>query len=347
MKKRIITFILILCAIHAGVLAQNKQSVYAAAFYNLENLWDYEDDPNNAGDDPYTPEGEYKWTKEKYQQKLFNMASVISKLAREYCPEGPAVIGIAEVENRRVLEDLVKQQPIADMGYQIVHFESPDHRGIDVAALYNPRLFHFESATVYPYHNPERPDIKTRDELLVSGTLAGEPFHVIVNHWPSRYGGNESSPLREYAATITKHIADSICTANPRAKVLITGDLNDDPTDKSCREVLNAKRTVKETKKGGYYNATWQLYEQGNGTLCYRGKWNLFDQHIVSANLLGKRKKALKLWKCEVFNRPFLMQQKGKYKGYPMRSFIGKRFQENGYSDHFPTITYYVKKERK
>ncbi len=344
MKKRIITFILILCCVPAGLLAQSKQSVYAAAFYNLENLWDYEDDPNNPGDDPYTPNGTYQWTKEKYEQKLLNMATVISQLAREHCPEGPAIIGIAEVENRRVLEDLVKQPPIASTGYKIVHFESPDHRGIDVAALYNPKLFDFESATVYPYHNPKNPELKTRDQLLISGKLAGEPFHVIVNHWPSRYGGGQSSPLREYAATITKHIADSICSADHQAKILITGDLNDDPSDKSCSEVLGAKRTEKEAKKDGYYNATWKIHEQGEGTLCYQGKWNLFDQHIISSNLLNKKKRTLKFWKCEVFSRPFLIQQEGKYKGSPYRSFFGKKFQTNGYSDHLPTISYYIKK---
>lgn len=343
MRKRIIALALIMCSVHAGLLAQSKLGVYAAAFYNLENLWDYEDDPTNEGDNPYTPEGSYHWTKEKYEQKLLNLATAISKLAREYCPAGPAIIGISEVENRRVLEDLVKMEPIAAIGYQIVHFESPDHRGIDVAALYNPKLFKFRSATVYPYVNPDKPGYKTRDELLVSGTLAGEPFHLIVNHWPSRYGGSKSSSLRECGAAIAKHIADSLYADNNEAKVLIVGDMNDDPTDPSCRKVLDAKRTVKEVKKGGYYNATWKLYDDGIGSLCYQNKWNLFDQQIVSANLLGKDKKTLKFWKSEVFNRPFLIQQEGKYKGYPLRSFSGTTFQANGYSDHLPTITYFVK----
>ena len=331
---------LFLCVL--GTRAQQKLGVYAAAFYNLENLWDTDDDPNNTGDDDFTPEGKYAWTHDKYEQKLKNIATVISQLAHTYCPAGPALIGIAEVENRHVLEDLVRTEPIASMGYQIVHFESPDHRGIDVAALYNPRIFTLKSAKKYPYHKPDQPDYHTRDQLLVSGILAGEPFHLIVNHWPSRYGGDKSSPLREYAASITKHIADSIHADNPQAKVLIVGDMNDDPNNKSCSEVLGAKRRAKDVTPDGYYNATWKLFDEGIGTLCYQGKWNLFDQQIVSGNLLGKDHSTLKFWKSEVFNRPFLIQQEGKYKGYPLRTFSGTTFI-GGYSDHFPTITYFVK----
>lgn len=328
--------------IHAGLSAQGKLGVYATAFYNLENLWDTEDDPNNKGDDDFTPNGAYHWTQDKYEKKLHNIATVIAQLAKEYCPAGPAIIGISEVENRRVLEDLVKTEPIASVGYEIVHFESPDHRGIDVAALYNPKLFTLKSATKYPYVNPDAPDLRTRDQLLVSGTLVGEPFHMIVNHWPSRYGGGKSSPLREFAASITKHIADSLHADNPDAKVIIVGDMNDDPNNKSCSQVLGAKRKPKQAKSDGYYNATWKLYDEGIGSLCYQNKWNLFDQQIVSGNLLGKDKSTLKFWKCEIFNRPFLIQQEGKYKGYPFRTFSGRTFQ-NGYSDHLPTLSYFVK----
>ena len=156
------------------------------------------------------------------------------------------------------------------------------------------------------------PHYITRDILLVSGILAGEPFHLIVNHWPSRYGGSASSPLREFAASIVKHIGDSIHAQNPEAKVLIVGDLNDDPFNKSCSEVLGAKKNIKEVKPDGYYNATWKLYDQGIGSLCYQNQWNLFDQQIISGNLIGKDRSTLKFWKSEVFNRPFLLQKEGK-----------------------------------
>lgn len=343
MNRRIILSILLAACTAFSLHAQQKRlGVYAAGFYNLENLWDTEDDPDNPGDDEFTPSGPYEWTDTKYRQKLDNVAKVISQLATEYCPAGPAIIGISEVENRKVIEDLVKREAIASRNYQIVHFESPDHRGIDVAALYNPRLFRFISAQKYPFNKPDMPDYRTRDILLVNGILAGEPFHLIVNHWPSRYGGAKSSPLREFAASIAKHIADSLHANNPEAKVLIVGDLNDDPSDSSCSKVLDAKKHKKDVKPDGYYNATWKFFDEGIGSLCYQDKWNLFDQQIISGNLLGKDYSTLKFWKSEIFNRPYLIQQEGKYKGYPLRTFSGTTFQ-NGYSDHLPTLTYFIK----
>lgn len=343
MNKRTILLGMLLVSFTLSLSAQQKRlGVYAAAFYNLENLWDTVDDPDNPGDDEFTPNGPYEWTETKYEQKINNVAKVISQLATEYCPAGPAIIGISEVENRKVVEDLVKAAPIASRNYQIVHFESPDHRGIDVAAIYNPRLFRLVSAQKYPFNKPDMPDYRTRDILLVNGILAGEPFHMIVNHWPSRYGGAKSSPLREFAASIVRHIADSLHTDNPDAKVIIVGDLNDDPIDPSCAKVLGAKKNRKDVTPDGYYNATWKFYAEGIGSLCYQDKWNLFDQQIVSGNLLGKDRSTLKFWKSEIFNRPFLIQQEGKYKGYPLRTFSGTTFQ-NGYSDHLPTLTYFVK----
>lgn len=332
---------LVLWANTTGACAQKKLGVYAAGFYNVENLWDAEDDPNNTGDDDFTPKGRYQWTQDKYEQKLMNIAVVLSQLGKDYCPAGAALIGIGEIENRKVLEDLVKTGPLRSMGYEIVHFESPDYRGIDVAALYNPRLFTLEKAQVYPYKNPSDPRFRTRDILLVSGKLASEPFHMIVCHWPSRRG-SKSSPTREFAAQITKHIVDSIRNSNDDAKILIVGDLNDDPYNKSVSKVLGAKRKMADTSKEGLLNATWKLYDDGVGSLCYQGQWNLFDQHIITGNLLGADKRTLKFWKTEVFIRPFLIQQEGKYKGYPFRTFDGDTFKR-GYSDHLPTVSYFVK----
>lgn len=342
MKGKLFITVGMLLLFISSTFAQKKMGVYGIGFYNVENLWDYEDDPTNPGDDDYTPNGKYQWTKAKYDQKLQNIARVISKMGSETCPSGLAIIGIAEVENKRVLDDLVREKEIFQRNYQVIHFESPDHRGIDVAAIYNPLLFIFVSAKAIPYNKPDMPNYRTRDILLVSGLLAGEPFHMLVNHWPSRYGGAKSYPLREHAASIVKHVADSIRADNPKAKVLIVGDMNDDPKDKSCAKILNAKRNMKQVTEDGYYNATWKLYDDGIGTLCYQNKWNLFDQQIVSGNLLGKDFNTLKYWKTEVFNWPFLIQQEGKHKGYPLRTFSGINFI-NGYSDHLPTITYYLK----
>lgn len=340
--KRLFILCISLFALLSATVGQARLGVYSVGFYNLENIFDTEDDPNNPGDDEFLPNGPYAWTPEKYQQKLKNMAKVITKAAREKCPAGPALLGVSEIENRRVLEDLVKTEP-ASMGYEIVHYDSPDRRGVDVACLYNPRLFTLTSSHAYPYTLPDNPNFRSRDQLLVSGLLGGERFHMIVNHWPSRYGGGKSSPLREAAAALTKHIADSIHAASPTDKVVIVGDLNDDPNNKSTKDVLQARRKAKQVTEGGLYNATWPLYDKGIGTLCYQGKWNLFDQIIISSNLLGEDRSTLKMWKVEIFNRDFLTTPEGKRKGYPWRTFSNNSFI-NGYSDHFPVLLYLVKR---
>lgn len=320
--------------------AQKNIGIYSVAFYNVENLFDTTHD-ESIDDIEFTPKGAKQWTPEKYQKKLRNIASVIHLLAKEHCPSGPAAIGLAEIENRGVVEDLIQTGELSKMGYKIVHTDSPDKRGVDVALIYNPQLFQVTSYMAYPYHLPDNPEFRTRDQLLVSGKLAGDPFHIIVNHWPSRYG-SKSSALREHAASICKHIADSIYQADPDAKIVIMGDLNDDPTDKSCRVVLNAKKRQKDVKPGGLFNTMWGFYEKGIGTLSYQNKWSLFDQIIISESLLGNDRSTLKFWKSEIFNREFLHQKEGKYKGYPLRTFSGDTFQ-NGYSDHFPVILYVAK----
>lgn len=324
----------------AIMFCQKKYSIYPVAFYNVENLFDTKDD-EGVYDEEFTPTGNKAWTEDKYNKKLNSLASVLSKLAREYSPSGPAVIGVSEIENRGVLEDLLKTKEMASMGYEIVHYDSPDRRGVDVGLLYNPAVFKVTSSKAYQYNLPDNPRFKTRDQLLVSGTLAGESFHVITNHWPSRWG-SKSSELREFAASISKHIADSIYKADPKAKVVIMGDLNDDPVDKSVRVVLDAKRNQKDVKPGGLFNTTWGFYDKGIGTLVYQNKWNLFDQIIVSESLLGNDRSSLKFWKAEIFNREFLIQKEGKNKGYPLRTFSGDTFL-NGYSDHFPVLIYLIK----
>ncbi|HBG40592.1 MAG TPA: endonuclease [Porphyromonadaceae bacterium] len=335
--------ILVFLFLGVAIFAQEKNyAVYSLAFYNIENLFDTENDPANPGDDEFLPGSAYNWTQEKYEKKLDNVARVISRLAREYCPMGPAAIGVGEVENRRVLEDLVKRPAIADMNLQIIHQNSPDRRGIDVALLYNPQIFKVTNYTVHPFRWTDTTYV-TRDQLLVSGLLAGEPVHISVNHWPSRYGG-KSSELREAAAAVAKAAFDSLRVENPDAKIVLMGDLNDDPGDKSVRVVLNAKKQVREVASGGYYNTTWRLYDKGIGSLAYQGKWSLFDQIIISQSLLGEDYSSFRFWKTEVFNRDFLIQKEGKNKGYPLRTFSNNTFI-NGYSDHLPVILYLIRQE--
>lgn len=342
MKKYIIILFIILFIFCNNIFSQSKLNAYAIAFYNVENLFDTKKD-EGVRDDDFTPKGAYAWTQEKYKKKLNNLAFVINNLGKQITPMGPAVIGVCEVENRGVLEDLVATKPIDNVGYKIVHYDSPDLRGIDVALLYNPKLFQLISSKTYPYILPDNPDFKTRDQLLVSGTIAGETVHIIVNHWPSKYG-SKSQELREHAASISKHIIDSIQNVDSNAKIILMGDLNDDPTDKSVRLVLNAKKKQEEVKAGGLFNTMWAFYDRGIGSLGYKGQWNLFDQIIITESLLGKDRSTLKFWKAEIFNKDYLIQQEGKNKGYPHRTFSGNTFI-NGYSDHFPTLIYLVKEE--
>lgn len=320
-----------------------QYSTYAVAFYNVENLFDAEDDPSNKGDDEFLPSGPYNWTQPKYEKKLDNIALVLSQLGREHTPMGPAIIGVAEVENRRVLEDLVRRPKVKEMNLKVVHHDSPDRRGIDVALLYNPNLFTVTNQVAHRYPElKDHPGFRTRDQLLVSGRLAGEEVHVIVCHWPSRYGGAKSSPLREAAAGLTRHIADSLYSINPHAKIIVMGDMNDDPDNASMAEVLQAKQFKNEVPTQGFYNTTWAPFAQGIGTLVYQDKWNLFDQIAISEPLLSDGNKQLTYWKLDVFNRPFLHTKEGKRKGYPHRTFDGNTFID-GYSDHFPVVIYLVK----
>lgn len=341
MRKYIILFLIAQCFTLTVGFAQKKHNITAVAFYNLENLFDTERDPR-INDEEFTPQGKNNWTLYKYQKKLTNMASVIKVIGTPYTNNGPALLGVAEIENRKVLEDLIAQPELKDKNYDIVHYDSPDKRGIDVGLLYQKDQFKVIASAAIPYNLPRDTGFKTRDVLLVEGKLLDETIYVLVNHWPSRYGGNKSSAMREHSAQINKNIVDSLYKVNSQAKVIIMGDLNDDPTDVSCRVVLNAKKTQKEVQPGGLFNTMWGHFDRGIGSLTYQDKWNLFDQIIISEPFLGADRTSLKFWKSEIFNRDFITTQEGKYKGYPHRTFSAGQFI-NGYSDHFPTLIYLVK----
>lgn len=317
-----------------------ESGVYPIAFYNVENLFDTDRD-KNIFDSDFTPSGAKKWTNDKYKKKLTNIAFVISKLGLERNEDGPSIVGLAEIENEKVLKDLLATPPLNTKRYKYVHFDSPDPRGIDVALIYNPDYFNFESKTKYPYGILNGSRKRQRDHLLVSGTIAGEPIHIIVNHWASRQN-KEASAFREASALNCKHIADSIRKADSNAKVIIMGDLNDDPFDKSVRVALGAKKDLSILKQGDLYNPMWKILESGIGSLRYQGMWNLFDQIIISDNLVSDNPSNLLYAGAEVYNPDYLFQQSGRFKGYPFRTFSGNTFI-NGYSDHFPTIIYLKK----
>lgn len=347
MKKSLLLGLTALAALSTSVsLAQKKQyQVSAIAFYNFENLFDTEDDPRKF-DEEFTPNGANHYTEEIYGQKLHNLATVIRKLGTEMTPDGPAIIGTAEIENGKVLEDLAQQPEIKDRNYKHVWFEGPDSRGIDVAMLYNPKYFKVINARALPVdlNGSEEKGGKTRDVLYVEGILAGDTVHIFVNHWPSRRGGEAASaPLRAIAAKVGKKVIDSLMKHNPSTRVVLMGDLNDDPVSPSVARVLGATGDKDDLKKTGLYNPWVSFYKNGIGTLGYNDSWNLFDQIMISAAWLRADEKTnWKYYKAEVFNRDFLVQKFGQYKGYPHRSFDGTNWI-NGYSDHFPTIIYMIK----
>ena len=341
MKKFISTALAVAAIVLTQCLpaaAQNQQGrryqVAGIAFYNLENLFDTI--PNNplGRDLEYTPGGKNQWDSRKYNNKIHNMARAISSFTGKTTPNGPAVIGVSEIENRTVLEDLVADPQLAPWNLQICHHDSPDKRGVDVGLLYNPRYFKLENVT---NHVLTEIGFATRDQMCVVGKLIGQRIAIIVNHWPSRLGGQEqSSPNREAAARLCLAIADSLWKTDPDMGVIIMGDLNDDPQDKSCAKVLGGKPDPDDVGAHGFYNPWWKMLDRGIGTLAYKSSWNLFDQIIISGNLVNNDGKGWGFWRAEVLNFDFLRDTNGTRQGYPLRTFASGAYL-NGFSDHFPT----------
>ncbi len=290
----------------------------------------------------FTPDGPKNWDTEKYYKKLDNMARVISEIGVEYEPLGPAVLGVSEVENRSVLEDLVKRPAIISRNYKIVHYNSLDERGIDVALLYRPDAFEVTKSWVR--HELSLPDDdRTRDLLIVEGKLDDEKMYFMVNHWPSRSGGQKASePLRDTVAKHDRAIIDSILNENPNAKIVFMGDLNDDPINNSVNNILRAKGKKNKLEENDLYNPFYEKYKKGNGTLAYRDAWNLFDQILITQNYLENNKSTYKFWKAFIFKKEYMFQDAGRFKGYPLRSFVGDKFM-GGYSDHFPVYMYLIR----
>ena len=325
---------------------ERKLNAYAIGFYNLENLFDTQHDEGH-NDYEYLPDGRNKWTEMKYNHKLRNMSRVLAEMGTDKLPYGCAVIGVSEVENRHCMEDLCNQEPLKARNYQFVHIEGPDQRGVDCALIYNPSFFTIRDVKLVPYIYKKQEDIEkgraTRGFLVVSGTLAGEHVTVIVNHLPSR--GAESY-YRELGGEQIRAVKDSLQQDDPDVKLFIMGDMNDDPRDKSMSVALGARREMSEVEEGGLYNPFWKIHDSGTGTLMYNNAWNLFDQIIMSRNLLdleGKKEyKTLTFFQPQIFRRDYLFQQEGKYKGGTLRTHAGGVWLD-GYSDHLPTLVYRVK----
>ena len=345
MKRLFLFLFTYIFFVSIGFSQEKKYKALCIAFYNLENFYDTVDDPNK-NDAEFLPKGKNNWNSKKYNEKIANMSKVISEIGSDIQAKGPVILGVSEVENIKVLEDLVASPLLAPLNYGIVQYEGPDLRGVDVALIYQKQTFKVTSSRSITLTIPGKPDFHTRDQLVVSGILDGEPVHIIVNHWPSRSGGEKrSAPLRNAAADLCRSTADSIMKTDPNAKIFIMGDLNDDPTNASLTEHLKAKSEEIETKPGDLFDPMYKMFKtDGIGSLAYRDNWNLFDQIIVSQPLLIEDKSSYRFLKAKVFNKNYLVQKDGAFAGYPFRTYVGNNYQ-GGYSDHFPVYVILVKEK--
>ena len=359
------SFLLILLSslVNKGISQEKKFELHTIAFYNVENLFDTINDPN-INDEEYLPgKG---WTNKNYRKKLDNLSRVLVEIGTSNQQKNsPTIIGVCEVENRRVLEDLVKQPRLIDKNYKIVHFDSPDKRGIDTGFLYDPKHFNptsYVNVPLYVFQDENKNTKKektedtddtgevdkksrriyTRDQLLVTGYLDGEEVSFIVNHWPSRSGGEKkSSPYREAAGALNRRIIDSLFKINPNAKVITMGDLNDGPYNKSVKKEIGAVAKKEDLKQFGVFNPMEEMSNNGIGSLAYRDSWDLFDQIMLSEPLINKDYSSWTFWKAGVYNKDFLIQKEGQYKGYPLRNSNGVP----GFSDHFPVYVYLIREQ--
>lgn len=307
---------------------ESKTSEYTIAFYNLENLFDIHNDATKHDGD-FLPGSEKRWTKKRYERKLFKLGQVISKIGFENTQRPPAIVGLAEIENENVIKDLIQSKDLQSYDYGLVHYDSKDERGIDVALIYDKTVFTVEYSKTYSVYLED--DIGeqdyTRDILLVSGMFQDERLHLIINHWPSRREGELiSNPKRIKAAEKVLEIIDAIKVDHSNPKILVMGDFNDNPGNDSVKLLSN---------KGELYNPMETLLSYSRGSVSHNFKWNLFDQILFSTNFFETEKNKLKFDEANIFDEKFLTQYKGKFKGQPFRTYVGKKYK-GGYSDHFP-----------
>ncbi|EAR02665.1 endonuclease/exonuclease/phosphatase family protein [Maribacter sp. HTCC2170] len=307
---------------------KKKHNLHTIAFYNLENLFDTIDDPETMDDD-FTPEGFKKWTPKRYKKKVYKLAKTISEIGLESANRPPALVGIAEVENEMVVQDLINAEPLRKTAYDYVHYDSPDERGIDTGLLYHRDYFEvlFSEPITLMVYNPDGARDTTRDILYVHGKLNGEVVHVFVNHWPSRRDGEEETGYKrvEAAKTIKFKMAQ-IEEQFENPNYIIMGDFNDNPDSKSIQLLL---------EDSNLYNPMEKLGSPERGSANYRRSWSLFDQIMVSHNFFNYEKGTHSFAHANIFDDNLLTEWKGKFKGTPFRTYAGRKYI-GGYSDHFP-----------
>lgn len=339
MRTRLIHLLLLLVAIHIAGQMQ-AQRTFSVAFYNVENLFDTLDAPLKE-DDEFTPSGKNKYTQQVYNSKLHNIATVISLLDTSHLSAGPILVGLAEVENNTVLEDLLRQQPLSNKAYGYLWFDGADARGIEVALLYDTTAFIPLQSRPIAAKQAFSQEVG-RDILFATGLLFSDTVHILVNHWPSRRAGvEETAPLRIAMAKRNRSIIDSLFKASPSARIIVMGDMNDDPVDISIQKHLNTSAAIPAAKARILYNPFIDIYRSGAGTSAYQDRWNLYDQIMLSAGMVGNSK-----WRytdAQVYNPSFLRQAWGRFKDYPYRSYSNGKWA-GGYSDHFPVVLHFIMK---
>jgi predicted extracellular nuclease len=328
--------------------ASYAQTTYRSAivgFYNLENLYDTIFHGSND-DVAFTPNGAKAYTGKVFNDKLAKLARVLSQIGTHINPDGPAILGVAEIENKWVLDTLLRHPLIAERGYRYVHYDSRDFRGVDVALIYNPKYFTAERSRPLFVKIPAgtKDAAYTRDILWVKGLLDGEQIQLFVNHWPSRSGGQKRSErARMAAATTVRNWIDSLEIIDPGVKTIVMGDMNDDPTDNSIIKGLKAYGDIQSGEPDELYNPWMAMYKNGMGTLAYQDAWSLFDQVLLSRSFLGKKQAGFFYYKHYIFKADYMIENTGPYKGYPMRSYNGDVYR-GGYSDHFPVYLVLLKR---
>ncbi len=315
------------------------------AFYNVENLFDTVND-SLVYDDERTPDGKDQWTEVRYNNKIKVIAEVLSAIGHNFMASSPDLIGLCEVENQKVLEDLLRHPSLRGADYRILHFDSPDERGIDVALLYKSASFipiAFQSRRLLLFNDDGERNY-TRDQLVVTGLLDDELIHMIINHWPSRSGGEiRSRPARMAAAELNRKIIDSISHLYASPKIISMGDFNDNPTDTSLKNVLKLRGNPMDVMPGDLFNPMEKLYRRGEGSLAYRDQWSLFDQIFFTAAFLYAATNSYTFWKVAIHKPQEIVTSSGNFKGYPLRTYANGNYTA-GYSDHFPVYAYFIRK---
>lgn len=351
MKKRLLIVLSLLLVLSGSATSREKH--YVVGFYNLENLFDVYDDPAKR-DEEFLPDGPNRWTEAKYAKKVHNMAKVIRAMHDDN-KAWHTILGISEIENRYVVEDLVADPQISEANYQIIHYDGPDRRGVDVALLYDPTKFKYLDSESIPFDfensqvqftldSAAKAYFRTRDILMVHGQIDGEDVAVYVCHLSSRIGG-KGGDLRSRGAEIAYNHSRKMEQKYPGIKIIVMGDMNDDPTDESQKVWLHSKATIDETAPGDFFCPFEVMLRDGYGSLAYQNEWCIYDLIHVNYNLAQAPGGGLRIrtapysrnkYYGRVFHKPFMTQKSGQYKDQPFRTFSNGTFI-NGYSDHYPT----------